>query len=138
MSGVNGYLSREENCVMEYSVNELGEPVIYVINYSYSDQYVNENRFVTVAPTLEIAKNIKAANGCHEIIEQNMLTGEQCYLHLINRQQEQKAALLSLYKTGFKREIFEGLDVRKPFQEQLNFPIAPELEKARKKAQPAN
>lgn len=120
---------------MEYSVNELDEPVIYIINYSYSDQYVTDNHFVTVAPTLEMAERIKKANGCHEIIEQNMLTGEQCKLHLIIRQREEKAALLSLYKSGFKREAFESLDVRKPFQEQLKFPIAPELEKARRKAQ---
>jgi hypothetical protein len=123
---------------MEYSVNELGEPVVYIINYSFNDQYVNENHFVTVAPTLEMAKKIEATDNCHEIIEQNMLTGEQCHLQLMNRQQEEKAALLSLYKSGFKREAFEGLDVRKPFQKQLNFPIAPELDKARRKAQGAN
>lgn len=120
---------------MEYAINELGEPVVYVINYSYSDQYVNENHFVSVSPTLEHAEMIKAMSGYHEIIEQSMLTGVQVHLHLIKQQSEQKELLLALYKSGEKRRIFEGLDVRKPFQEQLNFPIAPELQKARKKAE---
>lgn len=120
---------------MEYAVNELGQPVIYIINYSYSDQFSQESHFVSAAPTLEQAERINSLNGCHEIIEQNMVTGEQTHLHFMQRQQEEKDLLLGLYRSGYKRTIFEGLDVRKPFQEQINFPIAPEMEKAKKKAE---
>lgn len=116
---------------MEYAVNELGEPVIYIVNYYYSDQSGTDSHFVKAAPTLELAEQIRRTDDCHEIIEQNMLTGETCPLRVITRQQKEKEALVNLYKTGFKRQAFEGLDVRKPFQKQLNFPLEPELAKTR-------
>lgn len=116
---------------MEFAVNELGQPVIYIINYSHNDQFSKESHFVSAAPTLEQAERINSLNSCHEIVEQNMVTGEQVPLHFMQRQQEQKNLLLGLYKSGYKKTIFDGLDVRKPFQEQISFPIAPELAKAK-------
>lgn len=118
---------------MEFAVNELGQPVIYIVMRSYSDQYVQEEEFLQATVTLEEAQALPNASGCNLILEQNMLTGVTTPLHLIERQLEEKTLLVSLYKSGEKRRIFEELDVRGPFQEQLNFPIAPELEKAKKK-----
>lgn len=123
---------------MEYAVNELGEPVIYIVNYVYVEHNFRQKSFETAAPTLEKAEEIVGNRTCFEIIEQSMLTGEHYPVSLIKMQNEEKDLLLGLYKGGEKRRIFEGLEVRKPFQEQVNFPIAPELEKARKKAELEN
>lgn len=123
---------------MEYAVNEAGEPVIYIVNYVYVEHNFRQKSFETATPTLEKAEEIAGSRTCFEILEQNMLTGEQCLVSLIKKQSEEKELLLGLYKGGEKRQIFEGLDVRKPFQEQVSFPIAPELVKARAKAELEN
>lgn len=123
---------------MEFSVNEVGNPVIYVINYVYKEHNVQQHSFETATVTLEEAEGIVGGRPFFEIIEQNMLTREQCPIDMLRKQQEEKALLLGLYKSGYKRERFEALDVRKPFQPQLGFPLVPELEKAKKKAEEAS
>jgi hypothetical protein len=119
---------------LEYAVNELGQPVIYIINYVYVEHNVRQKSFEVATATLEEAEGIVGGRPCFEILEQNMLTREQAPIHMIRKQQEEKDLLLSLYKSGFKRQTFEKLDVRKPFQEQVNFPLAPELVKAERLA----
>ena len=121
--------------VLEYAVNELGEPVIYIVNYVYIEHNFRQKSFETAAPNLKKAEEIVGGRTCFEIVEQNMRTGEQCPVSLIKKQREEKDLLLGLYKGGEKKEVFQGLNVRQPFQEQINFPIIPELEKARKKAE---
>jgi hypothetical protein len=122
---------------MEFAVNELGQPVIYIVNYVYVEHNVRQASFQTATVTLAEAEGVVGNRTCFEIIEQNMATREQCPVSLIQKQEVEKYLLLGLYKSGDKRQIFEELDVRKPFQEQLKFPIAPELEKAKKKASAA-
>lgn len=117
---------------MEFKVNELGQPVVYIVNYVETENNVRTASFQTVTATFEEAERIVGERAGFEILEQDMMTREQCPMTLIQKQQVEKDLLVSLYKSGFKREKFEALEVRKPFQQQLNFPIAPELAKAEK------
>lgn len=119
---------------MEFTTNEVGAPVIYIVNYVYKEHNVRQHSFETATVTLEEAEQIVGNRTCFEIVEQNMETREQCPVSLIKKQEEEKLLLLGLYKSGDKRNIFKSLDVRKPFQEQVNFPMIPELEKAKKLA----
>jgi hypothetical protein len=120
---------------LEYAVNEFGQPVIYIVNYVYLEHNVRQRSFEVATTSLKEAEEFVGTSTCFEILEQNMLTREQAPLNLIKRQREQKEMLVSLYKSGFKRKAFEGLDIRKPFQEQLDFPIAPEMDKATQQRQ---
>lgn len=114
---------------MEYAVNELGHPVIYIINHSYQDQYVNEYHFVKAVMTLEEALK-EDGNGYHLASEQDFVTGAITGLRFMKRRQEEKDLLIGLYRTGAKKAAFEALDIRKPFKDQLEFPLQKELDKA--------
>lgn len=122
---------------MEYAVNELDQPVIYIINYEYSDQYMSEKFFVAAAATIEDAQKIlaKDKNNKFLVIHEHVLsTGVTTPLLFLQQQLVEKFLLDNLYKTGEKKKIFEGLDARKNLQSQVTFPLAPELAKARVKA----
>jgi hypothetical protein len=99
------------------------------VNYVYVEHNVRQRSFETAAVTLEEAEAKTGGRDYFEIIEQNMETGVQTPVSDIKERQSLKGQLVDLYKSGFKRKAFEGLDARIPFQNQLNFPIAPEIEK---------
>ena len=126
---------REEVFILEYAKNEVGQPVIYIVNYVYVEHNVRQRSFQTAAATLEDAEQVVGNRDCFEIVEQNMVSGEQFPVITLKENQELKDQLLALYKSGYKREAFEGLNIREPFQNQLKFPLFPEIEKARAKAQ---
>lgn len=114
---------------MEYSTNELGNPVVYVLMRDNSDHYINEMHFEGVARDLEEVDQKKTSYS--EVFECDMVTGEQISLTYLKTQKEYKAALSGLYKTGKKKQEIDALDIRKPFGDQLTFSLQAETRKIR-------
>lgn len=115
---------------MKFTENELGQPVVYVVLDTTLDgsSHTPRNEFIAVEQTLDAAERIATLPGL-KTFEQDMQTGTLTLVKLIKGNLELKHELVALYKSGYKRESFEKLDLRKPFGIQLNFPLIPELEK---------
>lgn len=118
---------------MKRTVNELGNQVIYVVADRNNHSLSFSEGFMQVEASLEVAEQVAATNESLQVIEWDIENKVFTPMEFIQGNFELKMNLLSLYKTGDKREVFEGLEVRKPFQNQVRFPLMPEFEKVRAK-----
>jgi hypothetical protein len=104
---------------MKYETNKFGNPVVYIANYEYSDQYSNDNYFHAAYPTLAEAE--VNDGGYIRVYEFDLITGKQTSIKYLNDQSKLKDALIRLYKNGIKKAAYKKLDIYKDFAAQVTF-----------------